>query len=600
MSYLSRCLGGAAATVVILGFTVGIQAETWPLEMRRTEAPTEGSIFHSTHSSYTPQSIDMVNLGGRGEFGFADLIHKEPEEYRSESPVRGVISLGDSEFGYVLDLYVDEVSEDRPSLPLSSTNEASSEPLLYARLYIDHNQNGDLTDDEVVQVETTDFSLQENLTPPNIFKITQPLMPVHPVAFPAAIAPPATVRSRLTEESGAIRFNLTFPPIEFTIDVEGRACEYACFLNINGDAHYGNGSIRAASYREGEITLAGKKHRVILIDYNSNGRFDDQLSLSTSFPSSNSILTHPGDRLYIDPDLSNRSRNAFLPGPDEDQYEISQLICIDDRFYEISVSPRGDQLTLEPYDKSVGWVSNLNENYRAVVYSDLQPKAGDPRPGPYDHVVVKGDQGFVNIIGDESGRALLPVGEWKLLSCAIGKTDRDAASGVTCLSARATRACETFEVIEGETIELPFGGPYRPQVEVEMGTEYAYLKLSLIGAGGEECYDIQNEGEEPDVPKITITTSGGEIVEEGEFAKSDVYSIGYRGRSYLYRWRPPSELADEYRVYVQVDGGLFGIDEDYASILQKSDFVRDNDVWGLSLPTIEHAPAPAGSPPSAN
>ncbi len=68
-----------------------------------------------------------------------------------------------------------------------------------------------------------------------------------------------------------------------------------------------------------------------------------------------------GDRLYIDPELNTASRNPYGAATDDDLHDVSQLILIEGRFYDLSVSPAGDKLSLEPSDVAVGYVSNPNQ-----------------------------------------------------------------------------------------------------------------------------------------------------------------------------------------------------------------------------------------------
>ena len=49
------------------------------------------------------------------------------------------------------------------------------------------------------------------------------------------------------------------------------------------DYQYAYVSLSSAAYRHGEITLDGKTKRVLLVDYNSNGRFNDQPSGSDQY-----------------------------------------------------------------------------------------------------------------------------------------------------------------------------------------------------------------------------------------------------------------------------------------------------------------------------
>lgn len=70
-----------------------------------------------------------------------------------------------------------------------------------------------------------------------------------------------------------------FPTITISLDIGGRKVEFPFTMSTSsqtsGTMSYVGVQLSAAAYREGEITLEGEKRRVVLVDYNSNGRFDD-------------------------------------------------------------------------------------------------------------------------------------------------------------------------------------------------------------------------------------------------------------------------------------------------------------------------------------
>ena len=86
-----------------------------------------------------------------------------------------------------------------------------------------------------------------------------------------------------------------FPRVDVTIDADGTPMKYAFFLSgyvmSTADFGYASVSINAAVLREGDITLEGKKHHVVLIDFNSNGRFDDETTV-------NNDASGPNGQLY--------------------------------------------------------------------------------------------------------------------------------------------------------------------------------------------------------------------------------------------------------------------------------------------------------------
>jgi hypothetical protein len=298
--------------------------------------------------------------------------------------------------------------------------------------------------------------------------------------------------------------------------------EYSFYLRVySSSSGYCRAYLYGAAYRHGEITLNGEKKRVVLVDYNSNARFDDAMSILTS--SDGGLYPRSGDMFFVDPTLGQGGyMYGYDPTTNEDQQPVGSLVNIDGRFYGMEVSPGGDKLTLTPSSVPVGNVSNPNKGYRAILH---------------------GDQGFLKISWDESGKSSVPVGEWKLVSYTIDRTaipdeGKEEGSSLldtlsnalvqsgtsarprwTLISARAKGDYTAVKVSEGETVDLPFGPPYKPIVTVSRrsgSTPTAYLRLSLVGAGGEVASNLYVNGSRPKEPEFTIT-SAEEKVAQGKF-----------------------------------------------------------------------------------
>lgn len=515
MGNWSRYLWGVVAAAGLLELASSADAESCSLELKKVDTAASNRadyIFRATYPQHFNVPItEGVRFGGQDNLPkFADVINKEPDKYHTKHPVRGVIKLGSQNFGYVLDSSVKETDPEEgddekkadgkeESSLLSGlarlfsgskkeTKQESFQAVPYDRLYFDRNHNGDLTDEEVIEAKSTN------------------------------------------SYGSSDYFATSFPRIDVTIKVDSTTLDYAFTFSAtshgSGNFGYLSGSVNAAAYREGEITLGDKKHRVFLIDYNSNGRFDDEPAINASVRTSDGkVYVTQGDRLYIDPDLKDTSRNPYGAATDDDLYDVSTLIHLDGRFYELTVSPAGDKLSLEPSDTPVGYVSNPNKNFRAVVY---------------------GEKGFLKVRSNESGKAPLPAGEWKLQAYVIDGTGMEEpkkanaeeslsviglltqslgppmaalAPRSTMVSATGTVNYKAVEVIEGETVELPFGPPYRPMVDVQyrQGTNVVSLGMSLVGVADEICTDMKIRGNKPGKPKFTIATAGGETVDEGVF-----------------------------------------------------------------------------------
>jgi hypothetical protein len=221
------------------------------------------------------------------------------------------------------------------------------------------------------------------------------------------------------------------------------------------------------------------------------------------------------------------------------------MVQIDDRFYDVKISPAGDKLTLTPSRESLGHVTNPSDSFRAVIY---------------------GERGFLAIHGEKGAPVAVPEGRWKLLSYTITQKARpeptkpatkepakkrasssetaawreqaeaalklltggtaDARRGLglvrgdAIVSAQATDQYRAVEVKKGKTVELPFGPPYKPTVTMPPYVRpdgQVSLEMSLVGSAGEICTNLMVGGSRPSRPTFTITDSKGEVVQQGSF-----------------------------------------------------------------------------------
>jgi hypothetical protein len=552
MKSWARCLLAAlaaAATLVALAAVAG--AETCTLEIKRlagsrTSIGPADYVYRSTYPQYMTAQIgtskSRIRFGDDKTADFKRIVKKEPQ-YNSDQVFRSVAKFGSQEYAFALDVAAPpegeakkEKSDDKESKTEGDTKKESKksegsglaaallkalsgdeEPaetaqpkaVAFDRLYFDANHNGDLTDDKVIEAEK---------------------MPV--MGLP----------------SGYARFQ--FPAVDVTIDADGTPVEYAFFLtgtiNSTRDFSYASVQINSAAYREGDITLDGKTRHLVLLDFNSNGRFDDEITISkdTSGPGGRLYPTQ-GDMLLVDPGQAGAGYSPYEVTSSGFQHYVSKLVNIDGKYYDLKIAPAGDKLTLTPSSLPLGRITNPNARFNGVIY---------------------GDNGFLKISGEKDKPIALPVGQWKLLSYTIdvpaappeeakseddkekGKDDAKKAAGVQALAralegilgggsapaasrfrpsivtATATADYKPVEVREGETVVMPFGPPYTPKVTIDYmqpggpaGQKMAQLGMTLVGSTGEVCSNMIVGGTRPGKPEFTIKDPDGKEVEKGSF-----------------------------------------------------------------------------------
>ena len=426
-------------------------------QLARSGLPVDYLYRNVSPQHFFMQLLEKPTIERDGRLAeFSKLVKKEPK-YNMSFPLRAVANLGGKPCPFAID-----------------AKEAKSKG--YGRLYFDFNRNGDLTDDKPVEAES--------------------------------------------EESRDKFFSASFPRIHLTLDVDGTKIDYAFFFSAYGQTagtlKYATASLMSAAYREGRIMLDGRERHLVLLDYNSNGRFDD--SMQASGDADGRMYPQTGDVLWIDPEAKTEIVHRLYDINSNNQHQVSKLMSIDGKFYNLRVSPAGDTLSLSPSTVAVGYVTSRSDGFRGTLY---------------------GDQGVVKIACGKSAKAALPEGRWRLLSYTIDQTkypdpagkpdakkkpdgekkepsgerswlgsliqnlfggndDGPRASRIpyTLVSGNAAKECVPINVRKDATVELPFGPPYKTTVTTYQGRDakQAQIQLSLIGAGGEACSEPDGRG----------------------------------------------------------------------------------------------------------
>ena len=477
---MSRILGYGCAAVLFGGMVIGAQASSPPsqkatLALLRSSDMANGFLSIGDESSAIDVLSGMTDsqffhqLGGQGDLQpcavpFASVVTKEPAAYTSTQPVRGVVRLGDHHYGFALD--------------------SSGARKGYDLLRFDTNRNGDLTDDGILL---------------------------------------GTGESALGLLAGGAQCEYSFVEVEIAVD--GEPLPYAFHLSVTAE---GRGAergvwveVQSAVYRDGEITLDGKQHRIVLLDQNSNGRFDDAPTVVEGGDFGAPAMLVGGDMFYVDPqDLG--AWDVFGDEWDlgDTRQYVGPRVTMAGKAFGLRVAPRGDEIEFMPSTVTFGRVRNEHAPWKAMVY---------------------GEEGVLWIEAAKDGTAALPVGEWKLLLYTLDRTAKDeedppkkkSALGKiasvfgkdlvpkeTLISARARFDSPAVKVVEGGTAELPFGPPYRAVVAAHPGSgkkAKARLEMSILDRVGAVCAELRVEGKQPAKPTFVIAALDGELVKKGSF-----------------------------------------------------------------------------------
>lgn len=379
-----------------------------------------------------PQMFVTRSNSGKNpyETQFRKCIKKEPK-YALKEPFRAVAQFGAKQCPFALD-----------AVGVKAKG--------YNRLYFDANGNGDLTDD--APIDTKDVE-----------------------AFGKGKS-----------------FHCGFCNVKVPLELDGVQVDHPVSMEVNHTETpamvYTYVRLTSAAVREGQIEHGGKKVRFLLVDHNSNGRFDDRVA-----------VRNLGSRLYVavgDVFLVNPSAKKARAAAAPDYYFVNRSVCLGNHYYKIEITPSGDRMKLEPVELSIGYVTHSSPAYRAVVYSD--------------------EHGVLMIEGARGQKVALPAGKWNLANYTIQAGS--AAGAPTMVAAECPGDAQAVDVRKDDTTELTFGEPFRAVVTANRrGDQKVSLSLKIVGKGGERCTDIRIKGKRPPNPTFEIRDKAGKIVHGGKF-----------------------------------------------------------------------------------
>jgi hypothetical protein len=398
---------------------------------------------------------------------FRAIVKKEPKEYNAKHPLRAVLALAGNKYALVLD-------------------KQSKKSVGYDRLYFDLNGNGDLTDDSPIDV-------------PDAYKTAE----------------------SVTSDKGWTNTEYPFPRVDLKIHAEGREWDYSFFLISDTTTHdkkevFLRARLVPAAYRQGDITLQGRKRQIALVDWNVSGRFDVPVSFASDGKGSEDFIGQYGTEVLFDKDVVI-DKHLALSYMSEHRQFLAKMNALGGRFYNISVTPGGDELTCKPVAAPMGKITI---------------------PHIPCNVWLINEQGLLALDLQNDTPVNVPVGKWRLLYCNFWQLDnkgrKTAQAGATNKSGAKvatqrssvtkspdiiymdtsdTRPCDPIIIVANQTTTLKIGPPFTPTLTVERNGEVAMLGLVVRGIGHEkvDCHVAQSK------QRFRITDPQGKVVEQGSF-----------------------------------------------------------------------------------
>jgi hypothetical protein len=196
----------------------------------------------------------------------------------------------------------------------------------------------------------------------------------------------------------------------------------------------------------------------------------------------NSVMK-PDDQQQNDRLLLDLNGDGKLDGSynSEESQPLGRFVEVGGKYWQLDPSPDGSSVAIAPLDRLLGRIKSAVNDYTLLLTSD-------------DGVLqVRSKNGFANV----------PAGKYRLYQCNYkmpveGKTWTFRGS---CGQQGAP-----IEVLPDGEINIPFGAPLTPKIQVNQTGSDLQLSLELRGAGGEVYNDVQmgDNYQRPPVPKVKI------------------------------------------------------------------------------------------------
>jgi len=277
---------------------------------------------------------------------------------------------------------------------------------------------------------------------------------------------PVTIRAAGSKESAGIRVR---------------------FLSYSPWRHM---AIAPGGYMAGEASLAGKKHRIALVDSNLDGRYD-KVAVA---PDSSSAAA--ADTVAINTNQDGKFSPAWQEGG-----EIQPLLAmfhVGDAYYRAEPAPGGESVRL----------------------TQVQPQFGALDTGCPDLVLsVLGDAGF-HRLGASAGKWRLPAGKYRATGFSLARTDADGGGWVLRQYSSAVGGLANFEVRPGEATTLKAGTPLASKLTVrKLRNGSVYMTFQPVGQAGEgyEVHAYKDARSQP-APGVRILDETGKVLTVDKFA----------------------------------------------------------------------------------
>ena len=161
---------------------------------------------------------------------------------------------------------------------------------------------------------------------------------------------------------------LEFPLVEISVEIGGR--EYPYYLTPSTQTYSGRTDIlvSSSSYCLGELAFGEKTYPMALFDSDRNGLFNDVGAIPSESERRDKIYTS-GDMLVFDVDGDGKFWNSTHNTADL-QRGLGKYVSFGDTCYEMDVEPHGRTITIRETEAPCGYIKAKHQDYWVELLGD--------------------------------------------------------------------------------------------------------------------------------------------------------------------------------------------------------------------------------------
>ena len=288
-----------------------------------------------------------------------------------------------------------------------------------------------------------------------------------------------------------------------------------------------NLSIYPSHYLTGRMRLGGKVYTVALVDGDYDGHFRSVVSLPVR-----SVYRLRADMFAID---TNRDGEFDWPlSPGSEVMPLGRLICLDDTYYTVTVSPDDRNLALDAVEPAIGQLAI------APAHASMDLHLWSDAAGQTLRAVNAAD---------------LPAGAYQTVDATLILRDSEYNDWRYVMVRGRPGSLGFFKINSGQTTRIQVGPPFLVTVDLARHGDRVFLTPCIRGIAGEVYHAVAKNSRDPSKLAFRIVSEDGTVLVDDAIRYSG-------GGSSQYTWRVPTDFKGKYQVQIEADLGPFEVTHD--------------------------------------